>query len=137
MRLIVLDASAIVEYLLRTTPGKAMAYHIQREDADLHAPSFCDVEVVSALLRILRTGEITYDRAKAAVRDYLDLPVTRHGHQELLPRIMELRHNFSAYEATYVALTERTSGRLLTGDRRLAGAARSHSSAQILLPHTT
>lgn len=63
--------------------------------------------------------------------------MTRHGHQELLPRIMELRHNFSAYDATYVALTERTSGRLLTGDRHLAGAARSHSSAQILLPHTT
>jgi predicted nucleic acid-binding protein len=137
MRLLVLDSSAVVEYLLRTAPGKALAYHIQQDDADLHAPSLCDVEVVSALRRILRTGEITWERAEAVVRDYLDLPLTRHGHQELLPRIVELHHNFSAYDATYVALAERIRGRLLTGDPRLAGAARSHSSAEILLPHAT
>jgi predicted nucleic acid-binding protein len=113
-----------------------MADHIQRDDADLHAPSLCDVEVVSALLRILRSGEITWDQAEAGVRDYLDLPLTRHGHQDLLPRIMELRQNFSAYDATYVALAERTGGRLLTGDVRLAAAARSHSSAEVLLPPT-
>jgi predicted nucleic acid-binding protein len=128
------DASAIVEFLLGTALGQAIADHIRRVEMDLHVPSLCDVEVASGLRRILRADKISDSRADGVVRDYLDLPITRHGHQELLPRILELRHNFSAYDATYVALAERTGGVLLTGDLRLAGAARSFSSAPVLFP---
>jgi predicted nucleic acid-binding protein len=42
-----------------------------------------------------------------ALQHYLLLPLTRHGHQALLPRVLELRANFSAYDACYVALAER------------------------------
>jgi predicted nucleic acid-binding protein len=59
---------------------------------------------------------------REAVTDYLDLPLLRHGHQALMARVLELRENFSAYDATYVALAEQLDGALLTSDRRFGRA---------------
>jgi len=42
--------------------------------------------------------------------------------EPLLPRIWELRHTITAYDATYVALAEALGATLITGDRKLAGA---------------
>ncbi len=72
------------------------------------------------------------ERASEAIQDYLDLPITRHGHQQLLMRLLELRANFSAYDATYLALAERLAGALLTGDERLARAVRDHTEITVL-----
>jgi predicted nucleic acid-binding protein len=91
-------------------------------DHDLHVPALCDVEVAAALRRALLVGVLNERRAEEALEDYLDLPLTRHGHQSLLVRMLELRDNFSAYDATYVALAERLRGHLLTTDRHLARA---------------
>ena len=70
-------------------------------------------------------GYLTADLMNA-VADYLDLPLTRHAHTPLLPRMLELRENFSAYDATYVALAELLGASLLTADRALARAAVRH-----------
>jgi predicted nucleic acid-binding protein len=64
-------------------------------------------------------------RAADAIEDYLDLPLFRHGHQALLGRVLQLRSNFSAYDAAYVALAEQLGGELLTVDDRLARAVRT------------
>lgn len=100
-------------------------------EVDTHVPALCDVEVVAGLRRGLARNLISQRRAAAALEDYRDLPVTRHGHQTLLPRAMELRRNFSAYDATYVALTERAGGALPTADTRLARATRAHTAVPI------
>jgi len=71
-------------------------------------------------------------RAAAALQDYMDLPLIRHGHQPLVRRILELRANFSAYDATYVALAEQVSGELLTADAKLIRAVRSHTEITTL-----
>jgi predicted nucleic acid-binding protein len=42
----------------------------------------------------------------------------------LLPRIWDLRHNFTAYDAAYVALADALDASLLTRDRQLAASAR-------------
>jgi predicted nucleic acid-binding protein len=66
-----------------------------------------------------------------AAEDLADLPLSRDGHVALLPRIWSLRHNVSAYDATYVALAEILKIPLLTGDAKLS---RSHGhSAEIIL----
>jgi predicted nucleic acid-binding protein len=76
--------------------------------------------------------EIGQARAVQAVEDYLDLPLARHGHQQLIGRVLDLRANFSAYDAAYVALAERLGAALLTGDERLARAARRHTGLATL-----
>jgi predicted nucleic acid-binding protein len=75
---------------------------------------------------------LSTERADQAVHDYLDLPITRHGHYRLLMRMFELRANFSAYDATYVALAERVAGELLTSDERLVRAVRAHTEIGVL-----
>ncbi len=36
----------------------------------------------------------------------MDLPIDRYGHDALTPRVWQLLENFSACDATYVALAE-------------------------------
>ncbi len=71
---------------------------------------------------------LTEKRAAQAIEDYLDLPISRHGHQRLMDRALALRRNFSAYDAMYVALAELLGAELLTADAALAEAARTHTS---------
>ena len=66
--------------------------------------------MTAALRRALLSGAIEERRAEEAVEDYLDLPLTRHGHQALVLRLLEMHKNFSAYDATYVALAELLEG---------------------------
>ena len=95
-------------------------------------PSLCDVEVAAGLRRGVLRGLLSSERANAAIEDYLDLPVSRHGHRSLLVPILELRANFSVYDAAYVALAIRLGADLLTADAALARAARSHTDVQVL-----
>jgi len=97
-------------------------------DVDLHVPALCDVEVVSGLRRATRRRLLSDRRAAEALDDYVDLPLSRHGHRSLLARVFELRANFSAYDATYVALAERIGAELLTADERLGRAVRAQSA---------
>lgn len=62
----------------------------------------------------------------------MDLPLTRHGHTALMPRMLALRANFSAYDATYVALVESIGAELMTGDERLARAVASNTTVALV-----
>jgi predicted nucleic acid-binding protein len=95
-------------------------------------PTLCDVEVVAGLRRAVLSRALSDRRAEEALVDYLDLPLTRHGHQGLLMRVLELRDNFSAYDATYVALAERLRGELLTSDGRLARGVQTFTQLSVL-----
>lgn len=72
-------------------------------------------------------GAMSESRMRLALEDYLDLPITRHGHVGLLAGILDLRANFSVYDATYLALAETLAAPLLTADDRLVRGARSHT----------
>jgi predicted nucleic acid-binding protein len=76
----------------------------------------------SALLETLLGTSLAAERAPAALLGLLILPLHRHSHKLLLPRVWELRHNLSAYDATYIALAEMLVAPLLTRYRRLAVA---------------
>ena len=104
---------------------------IRTPDTDLHVPALCDVDVAAGMRRGLLAGILSAERVPEAIDDYLDLPLTRHGHQGLLARILDLRENFSAYDATYVALAERLEGDLLTGDEGFARATRTHTDVAV------
>lgn len=129
--MIVVDASALIEYLLRTQGAKPIGVIVTDPEADLHVPALCDIEVAAALRGLLLGGTMTVQRAGEALEDYLDLPLTRHGHTWHLPRVLELRENMSAYDAAYVALAERLGAPFLTADRRLARAVSEHTAVAL------
>ncbi|HWF92047.1 MAG TPA: type II toxin-antitoxin system VapC family toxin [Terriglobales bacterium] len=120
--MIVLDASATVDWLLQTPAGRRIEKRIYARNESLHAPYLLDLEVAQVLRRIAREGLILAQRADQAMEDFLDLRVTRYPHSLLLPRIWHLRHNLSAYDAAYVALAERLNVPLISKDSRLHAA---------------
>ena len=61
-------------------------------------------------------------RCKRALGQWRELDVERYSHEHFLDRMWQLRHNVSAYDAAYVALTEALSTVLVTGDGRLLRA---------------
>jgi len=117
---IVLDASAAVDWLLQTSAGQRIENRIYAHNESLHTPHLLDLEVTQVLRRLVREGALSAQRANEAIRDLLDLRITRYPHFVLLPRIWQLRHNFSAYDAAYIVLAEKLGGALVTRDRRLA-----------------
>lgn len=131
-RLLVVDASALVEFLLQTDRGRDIAPVLTRPDADLHVPELCDVEVVSALTGLERRREIDATRSREALEDHLALPLVRHTHDGFVPRIFALRENFAAYDATYLALAEGLDASLLSGDARLIRAARRWTGIELI-----
>lgn len=134
MKLVVVDASTLAEYLLRTDPGDRVTPVVESPDHDLHVPALCDVELSAVLRRALLSGRLGIRRARSALRDHLDLPLVRHGHRRSLARTLELRENVSAYDAAYVALAERLDAALLTADGALARAVGDRTDLEVLGP---
>jgi predicted nucleic acid-binding protein len=86
-----------------------------------------DAEVAHALRRHATAGAIGAERGRDLLADFVDLPMQRHPHDWLLPRVWDLRHNLTACDAVYVALAEALDAPLVTRDQRLA-AAPGHSA---------
>jgi predicted nucleic acid-binding protein len=129
---VVLDASVVLEVLLRMPAGRALEGRLFDPGETLHAPHLMDVEVAQVLRRYVATGEVDAYRCGEALEDLAGLPLTRYPHDLLLPRIWELRDNLSAYDAAYVALAEALAAPLLTRDRRLARAAGVQARVEVV-----
>lgn len=110
----VVDASTLGDFLRgarRTLPPEP-----------IHVPEVCDLEVASHLRTLVRRGAADAAQMSEYLIAYLGLPLRRYSHTLLLQRILQLRHNFTPYDASYVALAEALELPLLTGDKRLARA---------------
>jgi predicted nucleic acid-binding protein len=118
--------------VVNTATGATVADRIGVPDESLHAPHLLSIEVAHALRRLASTKAISAAEAAAALQDLADLDISRHDHEVLLPRVWELRHELSAYDAAYVALTEALGATLLTADKRLA-RSRGHRALVELL----
>jgi predicted nucleic acid-binding protein len=129
---IVVDASALLEFLLQTSLGARVEARLFREDDELHAPHLLDVEIVQGLRRLVRTGEVSSGRADEAIADLTDLDVHRHAHVDLLRRAWKLRDNISAYDAIYVALAEAIAAPVVTCDGPLSKAPGHRARIEVI-----
>lgn len=130
--MIVVDASALLEFLLQTSLGARVEARLFRDDDELHAPHLVDVEIVQALRRLVRSGEVAAGRAGEAIADLTDLDLHRHAHLDLLARVWKLRDNISAYDAMYVALAEATEATMVTCDGPLANAPGHRARIEVI-----
>jgi predicted nucleic acid-binding protein len=129
---IVVDASAVLEVLLRTPAASAVERRLFGAKEELHAPHLIDIEVAHVLRRYAKAGEMSAERGREALEDLADLSLRRYPHDVLLPRVWELRANLSAYDGAYVALAEALDAPLLTRDRRLANAAGHRARVEVV-----
>ncbi len=120
--MIVVDASALLEFLLQTPLGSRVEARLVRDGDELHVPHLLDVEVVQGLRRLVRTGDLSAVRAGEAIEDLTNFDLQRHDHLDLLGRAWKLRDNITAYDAMYVALAEAIEAPIVTCDKPLANA---------------
>jgi predicted nucleic acid-binding protein len=129
---IVLDASAAIEMLLRTATGRHVEARVFSRPESLHAPHLIDLEVAQVLRRNAAAGTIAPARGKQALQALRDVALVRYPHQVFLERIWQLRDNFTAYDAAYIALAEALAATLLTCDRNLASPGSHRARVEVI-----
>ena len=113
----VVDAGVIVELIANDLDPDLLG------DEELAVPHLIDSEVTNVLRRLVVQKILSEKQGTAAMNGFTHLALTRFPADWLRPRMWALRHNLSAYDATYVALAEMTGATaLLTTDARLANA---------------
>jgi predicted nucleic acid-binding protein len=130
---IVADASALLELLLRTDTGDAVSARLFRRGETIHVPALLDLEVAQVLRRYVGRGDMTAARARLALDLLVQFPMERYVHEPLLWRIWELRENLTAYDAAYVALAEGLRAPLLTCDARLANSPGVRADVELIV----
>lgn len=130
--MIVVDASAILEVLLRTPAASVVEERLFAPGESLHAPHLLDVEVAQVLRRYWIAGELDDGRGREVLEDHRRMPVERYAHELLLPRIWELRANATAYDAAYLVLAEVLDAPLVTRDAGLTSVP-GHGARVVLL----
>jgi predicted nucleic acid-binding protein len=129
---IVVDASALLELLLDTSVAERIASRIFDPNESLHAPHLIDLEIAQVLRRYARDRTLSPSRSQQALHDHRALRLTRYSHELLLPRIWELRHRVTAYDAAYLALAELLDAPLSTRDARLARAGGHEAQIELV-----
>jgi len=117
--MIVLDASVVVELLTNGALAYAIRSELAGREESFLVPHLIDVEVMGALRRLAAAQRIDSHRSGQFLAELAALPAERYSHTPLIGRVWELRHNFTAYDAVYVALAEATGAVLYTCDEKL------------------
>ena len=132
--MIVVDASAILELLLQPAAALDIQRRLFERGESLHAPHLLDLEIAQVLRRYVSGGELTPQRGKQALTDFADFPILRYPHNLFLSRIWALRHNFTAYDAAYLALAESLAAPLITCDAKLAATPGHRTTIELIRP---
>lgn len=130
--MIVVDASALLEFLLNTDSAPRIAERIFGARETIHAPHLLDLEIAQVLRRYERAGALSAARANNAFVDLADVQITRYPHDFLLPRVWALRRNVTAYDGAYLALAELLGATLITCDAALAATKGHKARVEVL-----
>jgi len=117
---VVVDASAVVDLLLDNRVGSAVRRRLAGHA--LHAPAHLDAEVLSALGRLHRAGDLEVEDVESRLRDLVTAPIQRHDVSDLVIGAWSRRHQLRLIDAVYIQLAVLRDLPLVTTDRRLRAA---------------
>ncbi|HST56067.1 MAG TPA: type II toxin-antitoxin system VapC family toxin [Solirubrobacteraceae bacterium] len=129
---LVLDASALVQYLARGEQAEKVGRAILNGAGGLWAPHLIDAEIGHVLRRGVQRGELDAARARTALHELGELPLQRVAHGGLLLRAWEMRENLSFYDALYASLAERLDAVLITLDARIERAPGVRARVEVI-----
>lgn len=124
---VVIDASAVVEYLvaLTLTDAATRLLHLAAEGrVELWAPDLVYPESASALRKLVQLEAISDSAAETAVGHLTELPITATATAALMPEVWKLRTYLTPYDACYVALADALGAELVTAEEKLAAELR-------------
>lgn len=107
----VIDAEVIVGLLVGDLQPAELG------DEELAVPHLIDSEVTHVLRRLAHQGDISDEAATAAMDGFVRLSLTRFPADWLRGRMWALRHNLSAYDATYVGPDRNAVGDVIADHR--------------------
>lgn len=113
--MIVIDASAIVNLLTAQT----MSNRDDLVTLSMRAPQLLNVEVMSALRGLNLAGKLNDQAAWQAWTFYQQMRIIHYPLDLTAARAWQLRHQFTVYDAHYIALAEYLDQPLLTSDSKL------------------
>ncbi len=132
----VVDASVVGAWLLPDEDNPlAEAAMARLEEEDAVAPDLLWHEIRSILITAARRRRIAGEDIVALLYRLADTPLKSAGAGDGVEIVrLALRHQFSAYDAAYLALAIAQALPLATADKHLAAAARSEGVALIEAP---
>jgi predicted nucleic acid-binding protein len=123
---IVVDASVVVKWFVKET-GHSLALGLIERELELYARDLILVESANVLWKKLKMGEVTKEQAEDACALMSDF------FSQIVPSRFLLGPAFGfaqfldhpVYDCLYLACAERLGAKLVTGDDRFAGKAKS------------
>lgn len=130
--MIVIESSAMVDALVDEPANPELLALIA--DTEMHAPSLIDYEVASALRGHALGGKLTERQLEDAADDFDSLLITRYPLSTMIRPVLDLRNNFTAYDAAYVVLARGLEVPLVTADAKLLEARALGVDVRVLRP---
>jgi predicted nucleic acid-binding protein len=121
---VVIDASTMVDLLLDTPESETIRSAVR--DRPLAVPAHFDAEVLSAIGRLQRSGDLSESASTARIAHLAAAPIDRHPLAPLLVGAWARRDDTRLVDALYLELASTLDTFVLTTDRRLA---RAHPAA--------
>ena len=118
---LVIDASAMIDYLVDSPLATRVADRIRH--SEIFVPAHFDAEVLSALGRLQRGGELSEVQVEARVALTAQAPFQRHLLAPLLEGAWALHHNVPLVDALYIELANQMGSTIITTDTGMASAS--------------
>jgi predicted nucleic acid-binding protein len=117
---VVLDASVVVAMAIDQQVSKDFREIIDRFDT-VYAPSIYCAETANALLKYVKSGNITIEEAVVFHRDAISLVTDFIDDSSLFPEVLNeaARLNHPVYDMLYIIVCRRNAAALISRDKRL------------------